>query len=33
VRRLVEGAETLNRISDDRLQNWTWDNHLLPVDL
>ena len=32
VRRLVEGAETLNRISDDRLQNWIWDNHLLPVD-
>ena len=33
VRSLVEGAETLNRISDDRLQNWIWDNHLLPVNL
>ena len=33
VRSLVEGAETLARISDDRLQNWIWDNHLLPVDL
>lgn len=33
VRSLVEGAETLARISDDRLQNWIWDNHLLPVDV
>jgi uncharacterized protein len=33
VRSLVEGAETLPRITDDRLQSWIWDNHLLPVDL
>lgn len=33
VRSLVEGAEALSRISDDRLQNWIWDNHLLPVDV
>jgi uncharacterized protein len=33
VRSLVEGAETLARISDDRLQTWIWDNHLLPVEL
>jgi hypothetical protein len=32
VRSLIEGAETLNRISGDRLQNWIWDNHLLPVE-
>lgn len=31
VRSLVEGAETLPRISGDRLQSWIWDNHLLPV--
>lgn len=30
VRSLVEGAETLPRISGDRLQSWIWDNHLLP---
>lgn len=33
VRSLVEGAETLPRISGERLQSWIWDNHLLPVDL
>ncbi len=33
VRRLVEGAETLARLSGDRLQGWIWDNHLLPVDI
>lgn len=31
VRSLVEGAETLPRISRDRLQSWIWDNHLLPI--
>lgn len=31
VRSLVEGAETLPRISSGRLQSWIWDNHLLPV--
>ena len=29
--RLIEGAETLNRISTARLQNWIWDNHLLQL--
>lgn len=33
VRTYVEGAETLPRISSDRLQNWIWDNHLLPIDV
>ncbi len=33
VRSLVEGAETLPRISDGRLQSWIWDNHLLPVKI
>jgi hypothetical protein len=33
VRSLVEGAETLPRIADDRLQNWIWDNHLLAVEI
>lgn len=31
VRSLIEGTETLSRISTDRLQNWIWDNHLLPI--
>ena len=31
VRTLIDGAETLRRISTDRLQNWIWDNHLLPI--
>lgn len=31
VRTLTEGAETLPRISRDRLQTWIWDNHLLPL--
>jgi hypothetical protein len=31
VRALIDGAETLSRISSDRLQNWIWDNHLLPL--
>jgi hypothetical protein len=31
VRSLVEGAETLPRISSGRLQSWIWDNHLRPV--
>jgi uncharacterized protein len=31
VRSLADGAETLPRISSDRLQSWIWDNHLLPV--
>ncbi|WP_119274989.1 DUF1513 domain-containing protein [Taklimakanibacter deserti] len=31
VRSLIEGNETLKRISTDRLQNWIWDNHLLAV--
>lgn len=29
VRSLIDGAETLPRISGDRLQSWIWDNHLL----
>ncbi len=33
VRTLADGAEMLSRISGDRLQNWIWDNHLLPVEL
>lgn len=33
VRTLAEGAETLPRISGDRLQSWIWDNHLLPVGI
>ncbi|MGE0004011.1 MAG: DUF1513 domain-containing protein [Parvibaculaceae bacterium] len=33
VRRFAEAAETLPRIAGERLQNWIWDNHLLPVDL
>jgi hypothetical protein len=32
VRALTDGAETLSRISSDRLQNWIWDNHLLPLN-
>jgi uncharacterized protein len=33
VRSLIAGAETLPRISSDRLQSWIWDNHLLPVEI
>ena len=32
VRVLTEGAETLPRLSGDRLQKWIWDNHLLPLE-
>lgn len=31
VRTYVEGSETLARISSGQLQNWIWDNHLLPI--
>jgi hypothetical protein len=31
VRMLSDRAETLSRVSADRLQNWIWDNHLLPL--
>jgi uncharacterized protein len=33
VRSLTDAAETLNRVSSGRLQNWIWDNHLLPVEI
>lgn len=31
VRSYVEGAETLPRITGDKMQKWIWDNHLLPI--
>jgi hypothetical protein len=33
VRSYVEGAETLARVTGDRMQKWIWDNHLLPIDV